>query len=494
VSAIEKEVLFRAVGHPFLVQLLTYFQTKESLWYVMEYVEGGTLRSFLSRRKRFNEDEARFYLAEIILAVNFLHKCGIVHRDIKPENVLLDRNGHCKLADFGLCKVGMFAWSKTSGVCGTKQYMAPEMRRGDRYGPEVDWWSVGCIAYEMMLGKRRYSYVTVHCERFPTYVTRGAECILKKFLRPDPRRRLGARGDTRSILRHHFFKKVDWEALLEKCVTPPLKPPTLNFLKFETDAPGDGDDIRRNPSIENSHHEAILEAPLNPDDQLVLEATFNREAPIVLEAPVDQDTPLVPQELVDSKEIDQSLEEEHEEESVEETLREIVEDRMEKEESFQLKDEEESVEETLREIVEDITKKEEIFQVTDEEDSVEQTLRELVEDRTEKEELLQLKDEEESVEETLREIVEDRTEKEELLQLKDEEESVEETLQELVEDVKEEEKLFEQTDEEESEENPPHFSLWRKMKIVIGGVLVGLVAFALAMIEISFTETTEQTD
>ena len=227
--------------------------------------------------------------------------------------------------------------------CVTERYMAPEMRWGERYGPEVDWWSVGCIAYEMMLGKCRYSYVTAHRERFPTYVTHGAECILKKFLRPDPRLRLGARGDTRSILRHHFFKKVDWEALLQKRVKPPVKAPRLDFFNIDPEAPGDGDDIRRNPSIENSHHEAILEAPLNQDKQLVLEATFNREAPIVLEVPVDQDTPLVPQKLVDSKEIEQTLEEEHEEESVEETLRELIEELTQKEELFQVTDEEESV-------------------------------------------------------------------------------------------------------------------------------------------------------
>jgi len=140
VSNIEKKVLVHAVGHPFLVQLLTYFQTKESLCYVMEYGEGGTLRSLLSRLKRFNGDVVRFYAAEIILAINFLHKCGIVHRDIKPENLLLDRDDHCKLAHFGLCKVGMFTWLRTSCVCGTKPYMAPEIHL---CGPEVDWWSVG---------------------------------------------------------------------------------------------------------------------------------------------------------------------------------------------------------------------------------------------------------------------------------------------------------------------------------------------------------------
>ena len=100
VSKVKKEVLIQEAGHPFLVQLFTYFQTEDSFCYVMEYLEGGTLQSLLSRLKGFNEDLARFYVAEIVLAVNFLHKCSIVHRDIKPHNILLDKDGNCKIADF----------------------------------------------------------------------------------------------------------------------------------------------------------------------------------------------------------------------------------------------------------------------------------------------------------------------------------------------------------------------------------------------------------
>ena len=217
----EKEVLFRAVGHPFLVQLLTYFQTEESLCYVMEYMEGGTLRSLLSRHKRFSGDKTRFYAAEIILAVRFLHECGIVHRDIKPENILLDKDGHCKLADFGVSKVGIVTSSKITGVCGTRPYMAPEIRQGKKYGPEVDWWSVGCVIYDMLMGKCLRLYDAVHCEQFPKYVMPSAVLIVKNFLNPNPIHRLGARGDIRSILRHPFFKKVNWQAVLLKRVKPP---------------------------------------------------------------------------------------------------------------------------------------------------------------------------------------------------------------------------------------------------------------------------------
>jgi serine/threonine protein kinase len=248
VSKIEKEVLLRAVGHPFLVQFLEYFHTKEFMCYVMEFIEGGSLRLHLRKHKRFSEDLTRFFAAELILAVNFLHNCGIVHWDIKPENILLDKNGHCKLADFGLCEVGMFTASKTSVVCGTTEYTA-------RFGLEEDWWAVGCVIYEMLLGKCRDLNVRVTRERFPKYLSHNAVSLLKKFLTTNPRRRLGVGGDTRAILRHPFFKKVNWKAVLEKRVAPPANPLTLNFVIDDPAASGDADDPARNPSMENKEHE-----------------------------------------------------------------------------------------------------------------------------------------------------------------------------------------------------------------------------------------------
>ena len=261
VSEVETEVLIRALGHPFLVQLFTYFQTEDSLCYVMEYLEGGTLHSLLCRLKGFSEDLARFYTAEIVLAVKFLHKCGIVHRDIKPQNILLDTEGHCKLADFGSCKTGIFTSTMTAGVCGTARYMAPEVRHGMFYGPEVDWWSVGCVMHDMMLGDYHYSRHFARLQRYPTSLTQDAVSIITNFLNKDPSRRLGAHGDTRSILLHPFFKTVNWVAVFQKRVTPPVKPVTVEFLTVHSDAPGDAHDFGTNTSIENRHRDAIPEQP-----------------------------------------------------------------------------------------------------------------------------------------------------------------------------------------------------------------------------------------
>ena len=284
VTKIEKEVLLRVVGHPFLVQLLEYFQTNDLMCYVMEYVEGGSLRYQLRRHTRFSEDLSRFIAAELILAVDFLHMCGIVHWDIKPENILLDKNGHCKLADFRLCDVEMFTASKTSVVCGTKEYTA-------RFGLEEDWWAVGCVIYEMLLGKCRDLKVHVTRERFPKYLSHNAVSLLKKFLTTNPRRRLGVGGDTRAILRHPFFKKVNWEAVLEKRVTPPANPLTFNYViddpaRQETDEDvrvegtlqGEVQDMEEEQSLqetfEDVREEETLQGEMQDMEEQSLQETF----------------------------------------------------------------------------------------------------------------------------------------------------------------------------------------------------------------------------
>ena len=160
-----------------------------------------------------------------------------------------------KLANFGLSEVGIFKGMNTAGVCGTKMYRAPEMQQGRLYGPEVDWWSVGRVMLAMMVEQCRPE--DLHPERYPLRLTKDAVSIINMLMETDPRRRLGARGDTRSILIHPFFKTVNWEAMLQKRVTPPLNPVTLEFLTKDLEAPGDTEDI----SFETANEEAVLKGP-----------------------------------------------------------------------------------------------------------------------------------------------------------------------------------------------------------------------------------------
>ncbi|CAH1114575.1 unnamed protein product [Psylliodes chrysocephalus] len=232
----EKRILALAANHPFLTALHSCFQTKDRLYFVMEYVNGGDLMFQIQRAKKFDEPRARFYAAEVTLALQFLHKHGVIYRDLKLDNILLDAEGHCKLADFGMCKEGIVDGVTTSTFCGTPDYIAPEILQELEYAASVDWWALGVLMYEMMAGQPPFEADNeddlfesiLHDDvLYPVWLSKDAVSILKGFMTKNPSRRLGcvvAHGGEASIQGHAFFKEIDWTALEQRRVKPPFRP------------------------------------------------------------------------------------------------------------------------------------------------------------------------------------------------------------------------------------------------------------------------------
>ncbi|XP_023087640.1 protein kinase C eta type isoform X2 [Piliocolobus tephrosceles] len=231
----EKRILSLARNHPFLTQLFCCFQTPDRLFFVMEFVNGGDLMFHIQKSRRFDEARARFYAAEIISALMFLHDKGIIYRDLKLDNVLLDHEGHCKLADFGMCKEGICNGVTTATFCGTPDYIAPEILQEMLYGPAVDWWAMGVLLYEMLCGHAPFEaeneddlFEAILNDEvvYPTWLHEDATGILKSFMTKNPTMRLGSltQGGEHAILRHPFFKEIDWAQLNHRQLEPPFRP------------------------------------------------------------------------------------------------------------------------------------------------------------------------------------------------------------------------------------------------------------------------------
>ncbi|XP_035466384.2 protein kinase C eta type isoform X3 [Scophthalmus maximus] len=232
----EKRVLSLAHCHPYLTQLYCCFQTRDRLFFVMEFVNGGDLMFHIQKSRKFEEPRACFYTAEITSALMFLHSKGIIYRDLKLDNVLLDKEGHCKLADFGMCKEGIFDGVATATFCGTPDYIAPEILQEMLYGPSVDWWALGVLLYEMLSGHAPFEaeneddlFESILNEEivYASWLSTEAVNILKALLTKSPARRLGcvaSEGGESAVTSHVFFADIDWEKLERRQIEPPFKP------------------------------------------------------------------------------------------------------------------------------------------------------------------------------------------------------------------------------------------------------------------------------
>jgi len=221
------------IDHPFIVSLQYAFQSRTKLYFVMDYCSGGDFFGFLKIKRKFTENEARFYAAEIAMALDCLHQHNIVYRDLKPENMLLDQTGHIKMTDFGLSK-NLNSENLMKTFCGSTTYLAPEViiqkTREKGYTRAVDWWSFGVMFYEMLTGlpvfydrNTRKNYIKIMFSNIPMQksFSRACRSLLFDLLEKNPKYRIHS---FRQVKSHAFFERLNWDDLYNLKVKVPLKP------------------------------------------------------------------------------------------------------------------------------------------------------------------------------------------------------------------------------------------------------------------------------
>uniref|UniRef100_A0A3B3D162 non-specific serine/threonine protein kinase n=1 Tax=Oryzias melastigma TaxID=30732 RepID=A0A3B3D162_ORYME len=257
-SKMERDILAE-VNHPFIVKLHYAFQTEGKLYLILDFLRGGDLFTRLSKEVMFTEEDVKFYLAELALALDHLHSLGIIYRDLKPENILLDEEGHIKITDFGLSKEAIDHDKRAYSFCGTIEYMAPEVVNRRGHTQSADWWSFGVLMFEMLTGslpfqgkdrKETMALILKAKLGMPQFLSPEVQSLLRALFKRNPTNRLGAGPDgIEEIKRHRFFASIDWKKLYRKEVRPPFKPSvgrpedTFHFdpeftSRTPTDSPG----------------------------------------------------------------------------------------------------------------------------------------------------------------------------------------------------------------------------------------------------------------
>ena len=237
-----ERILLANIKSPFIVNLYYAFQDQYKLYFIQEFMQGGELFFHLQKEKKFNSEKTKFYTIEILLALEDIHKNNMIYRDLKPENILFDKNGHIKLTDFGLSKI--LNEKKAYTICGTPEYLAPEILSNEGYEKSVDFFSLGCLMYEMLFGKSPYknsnntndnnnnnilNITNNKIPQMPDYFNFSEKDIITKLLNPNPKKRLGY-GDNGidNIKKHFYFNNINWDDYRNKKINAPFVPKLKN--------------------------------------------------------------------------------------------------------------------------------------------------------------------------------------------------------------------------------------------------------------------------
>ena len=256
--------------HPFIVQLFGYnFEDPKYIYFIMEYIQGGELFTLLRTKGTFPVPQTKFYIAHIITIFEYLHSKNIVYRDLKPENILINKNGYLKLTDFGFAK--QLENEKTYTLCGTPEYLAPEIILNKGHGKAVDWWTLGILLYEMLVGidpfsdddpmktyqMKTYQKILKGKINFPKTINKDAKSLIKHLLTQDTSKRFGClKSGVKDILNHRFFEGFDWKNFVYLSMPAPYLPnvksddDTSNFEKYpESDTESPSVDKKNDPFL-----------------------------------------------------------------------------------------------------------------------------------------------------------------------------------------------------------------------------------------------------
>ena len=223
--------LLEKLNHTFIVKLFYAFQDKTKLYFITEFMQGGELFFHLRRNSQYKEKSVKFYMSEILLAIDYMHKNNFIYRDLKPENILIDKFGHIKLTDFGLSKLLDEEEQKTYTLCGTPEYLAPEIIFEKGYDKTCDWFSFGVVMFEMLCGfhpfKQKKGKFNPQIYKMkiiiPENISKNAKDLIEKLLNSNPRERIGY-NSSEEIMKHDFFKDIDFDKVIIKQYKPPFIP------------------------------------------------------------------------------------------------------------------------------------------------------------------------------------------------------------------------------------------------------------------------------